>query len=87
MLIVFCPPEHYEAVAERVRRSMAQHPARGRARKSPVRGLLLRTALVILATFPLFTLPHPVEIDLFAPLFTLCFALASVWLIPFSAWR
>jgi hypothetical protein len=24
-----------------------------------------------------------VEIDLFAPLFTLCFALAAVWLIPY----
>jgi hypothetical protein len=83
VLVVFCPPERYEAVAERVRRSLAERPARASARKSPVRGLLLHTVLVTLATLPMFLLPHPVEIDLFAPLFTLCFALASVWLIPY----
>ncbi|KAA5599486.1 hypothetical protein [Blastochloris sulfoviridis] len=82
VMILFCPPEHYEAAAERVRHGMARHPAPTSARRSPVGGLLLRSALVVAATLPLFTLPHPVEIDPFAPLFTLCFALASVWLIP-----
>jgi hypothetical protein len=61
---------------------MARHPAPASTRRSPVGGLLLRTALVVVATLPLFTLPYPAEIDPFAPLFTLCFALASVWLIP-----
>ncbi|ALK10287.1 hypothetical protein [Blastochloris viridis] len=82
VMILFCPPERYEAVAEQVRTAMARRPAQASAKKSPVGWLLRRTALVVLAALPMFVLPHPVEIDLFVPLLTLCFALASVWLVP-----
>jgi hypothetical protein len=40
--------------------------------------------LVAVVCIPLFKLPAP--IDLFTPYLVLCFALASVWLIPLLAW-
>ena len=65
---------------------MKRHPATASSRRNPLPELLLHTVLVIGAMVPVFTLPHPVEIDLFLPLLTLCFALASLWLVPILAW-
>ena len=81
-LILFCEPENYDAVLARVK---AAHLAKApRQRANPLPRLMLRTALVAAACIPLFKLPAP--IDLFAPFFVLCFALASVWLIPLLAY-
>jgi hypothetical protein len=81
-LILFCTPENYDAVLARVK---AAHLAKApRQRATPLPRLLLRTALVAVACIPLFKLPAP--IDPFTPYFVLCFALASVWLIPLLAW-
>ncbi|MCE1237830.1 MAG: hypothetical protein LWW93_15880 [Hyphomicrobiales bacterium] len=81
-VILYCPPERWQEILAFVAARTA-----GRAaprRKNPAPRLLLRTALVVAATTPLFLLPE--RIDLFAPLFVLCFALASVWLLPVLAW-
>jgi len=43
---------------------------------------LLRTALTILACVPLFRLDYPFKVDLFLPIFIVCFSLATIWLIP-----
>jgi len=81
-LILFCTPENYNAVLARVK---AAHLAKApRQRANPLPRLLLRTALVAVACIPLFKLPAP--IDPFTPYLVLCFALASVWLIPLLAW-
>jgi hypothetical protein len=81
-MYLFCPPAMYEAALAHVTAARKAHPAR--VRGNPVPGLLIRTVLVAIACVPFFNLP--VKIDLFAPFFTLCFALASVWLIPHLAW-
>jgi hypothetical protein len=81
-LVLFCTPENYDEVAARVRAARGARTPRRPA--NPVPRLMLRTALVAVACIPLFKLPA--AIDLFAPFLVLCFALASVWLIPLLAW-
>jgi len=78
-LILYCTPENYDAVLAAVQAAHAAHPARVRA--NPLPRLLLHTVLVMVASIPLFNLPA--EIDRLAPFMVLCFALASVWLLPF----
>jgi len=53
-------------------------PAPGTRLKNPLRKMLLRTLLVVLAMVPVFALPYPFELDLFIPLLMLLFALATV---------
>lgn len=86
VMVLFCTPANYAEVAACVEAGMRRHPATASSKRNPVPQLLLHTTLVVAAMVPLFTLPHPVEIDLFLPLLTLCFALASLWLIPVMAW-
>lgn len=81
-MLVFCSPEDYERIREFVEAAHAAYPAK--QRRNPVPALAVRTVLTLVACIPLFNLP--VKIDLFAPFFTLCFALASVWLIPHLSW-
>jgi hypothetical protein len=85
VMVLYCLPENYEDVAERVRRALASNPP-SRERRSPLTGYLLRTTLVVVASTPLFNLPTPVHVEAFVPFLILCFALASVWLIPILAW-
>jgi hypothetical protein len=80
--VLYCPPERFEEILATVRERIAG--AARSTRRNPLPGLLVRTLLVVLACLPLFTLP--VKIDLFAPIFVLCFALAAVWLVPVLAW-
>ena len=85
VLILFCTRENYEAVAAAVREALAARKIKARP-KNPLPRLLLRTVLVILACVPLFGLPFVEEHGVFPALLTLCFALASVWLVPLLAW-
>lgn len=82
-----CTRENYAQVVAFVR-AHAPAQAVGTAAKgrSPLPRLLGRSALVVVATLPVFLLPYPFEIDLLAPLLMLCFALATVWLIPVFGW-
>lgn len=84
VMILYCLPENYDAVAERAMRAVAGQPSRAGA--SPVPGLLLRSALVVLASLPLFFLPHPIQVEAFTPLLTLCFGLTAVWFLPVFGW-
>ena len=81
-LVLFCTPENYEAVLARVKAARSAKAPRRQA--NPLPRLLLRTTLVVAACVPLFKFPTP--IDFLAPILVLCFALASVWLIPLLAW-
>jgi hypothetical protein len=85
VLILFCTRENYDAVAASVREALAARKTKARP-KNPLPRLLLRTALVILACVPLFGLPDLDEQAVLPAILILCFALASVWLIPLLAW-
>lgn len=86
VMLVFCTPRNYAEVAARIEKEMAARAGRTRARPNPIPGLLLRTVLTVLACLPFFVLPYPFVLDLLAPIFTLCFALAALWLVPLLAW-
>ncbi|MGQ9686712.1 MAG: zinc ribbon domain-containing protein [Thiobacillaceae bacterium] len=82
-----CTRDNYEPVAAFVQRQMAAKGAGTTAKAgSPLPRLLGRSALVVLATVPVFLLPYPFELDLLVPLIMLCFALATVWLVPLFGW-
>lgn len=82
-VILYCPAERWAEILAHVEARTAATRDAPR-RRSPLPRLLLRTALTIVAATPMFLLPE--RIDLFAPIFVLCFALASVWLLPVLAW-
>ena len=85
VLNLFCSRENYDAVAASVRTALAARKIKARP-KNPLPRLLLRTVLVIVACAPLFGLPELDEQGIFPAILILCFALASVWLIPLLAW-
>jgi hypothetical protein len=85
VLILFCTRNNYDAVAAFVGEALATRKVKPR-RKSPLPRLLLRTVLVALACVPLFGLPDLDEQGILPAILILCFALASVWLIPLLAW-
>lgn len=82
LLIVFCTDETYEPFAALVEQKTANAAAQARSRRNPVPGFMVRTVIAVLCSLPFFILPYPFELDLFAPLLTLGFVLASVWLVP-----
>jgi hypothetical protein len=87
LLWVQCTPENYANVAEAIAGHMQRRKTAQRARgKSPLPAYLGRTALVLLACFPLFPLAEEFHTGLFLPLLILCFALATVWLINIFGW-
>ncbi|MCC2111348.1 MAG: hypothetical protein KDJ16_04875 [Hyphomicrobiales bacterium] len=83
---LFCPPEIYPMAAEKVRTALARHLPKRTPRRYPVLQPLLQSFGIFLAVGAAFTLPYPFEIDLFAIIFTLCFARATVWIIPLLAY-
>ncbi len=81
-----CTPENYAQAEALVRAYLRPVAADAQAGASPLPRLLGRSLLVVLAALPVFILPYPFELDLFAPLLMLCFALATVWLIHLFGW-
>jgi|CXWL01.1.fsa_nt_gi hypothetical protein len=82
LLLVFCSPENYASVAERIAAELQRHGTVERVpTRSPVPRYLLQTALVVLACVPLFGLVDAFDVSLMLPLLQLCFGLATVWLI------
>lgn len=82
-----CTPENYPAVAEYVRQTLATKPASSDAgHASPLPRYLIHTVLVVLASTSLFMLAEEFNLDLFVPLLVMCFALATLWLIPLFGW-
>jgi hypothetical protein len=86
VLHVFCTPKNYEDAAARIAANVAAAGQPAAKRRNPLWAALGLTVVVILATLPLFAMPYPFEPHLFAVIFTLCFALATVWLVPLMAW-
>lgn len=87
LLLVQCLADNYARVAALVEREMGRHGTAKRVSgKSPLPTYLGRTALVALASFPIFALHEEYDLDVFLPLLMFCFALATVWLIPLFGW-
>lgn len=87
LMWVQCTPENHDAVLDHIRQSLAANPPGGEATSaSPLSRYLLHSALIVLACVPLFMLVEEFDLDLFVPLLVLCFALATLWLIPLFGW-
>jgi hypothetical protein len=83
-MILFCDASNYDEVARFVENAVRASPHR--IRPNPLPGLLLRSALTVVASAPLFGLPYPITVDMLAPLLVLAFALMSVWFLPIFGW-
>jgi hypothetical protein len=94
VVTLYCTPENYAAVADMVRESLgaaaakaaSAGPAAAKAHKNPLPKLLMHTVLVVVACAPLFGLPDLDEHAILPALLVLCFALASLWLVPVMAY-
>ena len=87
LLWVQCTAENYAKVAAQVSQHMTRRRTSSRlAKGSPLPAYLGRSLLVLLACVPLFPLAEEYDTGLFLPIFTLCFALAMVWLINLFGW-
>lgn len=82
LIMIFCLPENYSAVVETIKEKNLRRPENQQLNKNPLSSLFLRTALTILSCVPLFRLDYPFKVDLFIPIFILCFSMATIWLIP-----
>lgn len=84
VLILFCTPQNYDAVAAAVHTGLAARcPI---AFHNPLPGVLLRTFLVLLSSMPLFAMPYVEKDGVFPALLILGFGLGAVWLMPRLAW-
>lgn len=86
VLILFCRDDNYGAIATAVAKALDARPDDGMTRTSPLPSLLLRSALTVVATVPLFGLTHEAAMSAIGPVLALCFALATIWLLPLLAW-
>jgi hypothetical protein len=82
LLMIFCLPENYREVLETVTNHIPRRPRKSALQKHPVARLIVRTFLTALACLPIFQLEYPFEVDLFVSIFILCFAMATIWLVP-----
>ncbi len=82
LMTVYCTADNYAAVSEVVKQRI--HRVDGTKRqplRSPLPGYLLRSVGVVLVCLPLFFMAKTFSSDLLAPIITLCFAFATVWLV------
>jgi hypothetical protein len=83
VMLIVADAASFEALRDRVAAHLAKRPPTAR-RRSPLVPALARTLFIFLAHAPLFTLSTWAwyDFDLFLPIFSLAFALATAWLIP-----
>jgi hypothetical protein len=80
---VYCTPENYAQVEVLVRQHMGRYRTETRhQRRSPLPRYLGHSALILLASFPIFAAYDEFGIDILVPMIMLAFALATLWLIP-----
>ncbi len=85
VIVLFCTPSNFEAVAVAVRKHVTPRPPLPWQARPLTRGLLW-TVIVTAASLPSFAMPWPFEADLLPAMIMLCFAVACVWLLPLLAW-
>lgn len=82
LITVYCTPENYAEVAEKIRAAMARSGTAERVpARSPVGRYVGWSAAAVVATLPLFALVEEFDVSLLLPIGILCFALATIWLI------
>ncbi len=87
VMFVQCTPENFDEVQQRVNQAMRRNQTRERvATNSPLPFYLRHTALILLASVPLFMLAEEYHLHLLAPILVLCFALTTLWLINVFAY-
>jgi uncharacterized membrane protein YecN with MAPEG domain len=87
LLWVQCTPENFAAVKSAIAGHMAAHQTAGRvSRSSPVPRYLGRSLIVVASSVPLLAAAGEFDTGLLVPIVTLCFALATVWLINVFGW-
>lgn len=87
ILYIYCTPENYVPVAERIRREIEAHGTADRVpRRSPLGRHLGLSAVVVAAGLPSFFLVDTLDVPLLIPLLLLCFALAMIWLVGLFGW-
>lgn len=83
LMEVYCTPENYPAVEALARRYMSAHQTAERgAAPSPLPRYVFRSALVLLAAWPVLAAHEEFDIDILAPMVAVAFMLATVWLVP-----
>jgi len=83
LMEVYCTPDNHAEVEALVRAHMARHQTGSRvAERSPLPGYFGHTALILLASLAIFALFKAFGLDVLLPLLMLCFALATLWLVP-----
>ena len=83
VMVIYCMAENWQEMSEEVKGFLdatARPEVQATKKKSPVLKVVLLTVAAIIAVLPLFGMPYPFEIDIFAPILILCFAAASLWL-------
>lgn len=84
IMVIYCLPENYEQIVEFLKQKTSALVQKDV--KNPLFAILIRTFLTCLACTPLFILEYPFKSDVFIAILTLCFALATIWLVPFFAY-
>jgi len=79
---IYCLPENFEEVENRIRSVLAARDEKGKAGKSPLLSYLFKSAIVFLAWFPVFAACGELDIGIFPPILGLAFSLATLWMIP-----
>lgn len=83
LMIVQCLPDNYAEVSGLVRERMARHLTASRVpARSPLPRYLGWTLAVTAACVPLFALVDAFKVSMLLAILMLCFALATLWLIP-----
>ncbi|MCX5970535.1 MAG: hypothetical protein NTV14_03390 [Coprothermobacterota bacterium] len=83
LMILHCPSQDFPSISAYVQERLREEGVAVRSQRNPLPLRLLWTALAVLACLPLFSMPYPLELDLFLPILLVCFALATVWLSRF----
>jgi len=83
LMDVYCTADNYDAVEELVRRYMAENETALRvAKRSPLPSYLLHSALILVASFPIFAAYEEHGLDVLVPIIAVAFAFATLWLVP-----
>ncbi|GEM_PF-2140919 len=82
LVVLYCPPERYTAIAARIHAGLAHSHAPARqAKPSPLPQALRRSVLITLACTAPFALPYPFEQDVFIVIYLWGFSIAMVWIL------
>ena len=82
LMLVYCTPENYAEVAERIVGAIEANGTADRvAKHSPVGRYVAWSTAAVLACLPLFALVEAFDVPLWLPIGILCFALATIWLV------